>query len=69
MRDESSVDGRERVWITEKGRYDLIFGIDCQCDPKLFGLLVRCPACGTVYGHLSELTQRRGSRRPPMIRW
>lgn len=48
----------DRYTITELGRYDLIFAPTCLCDPRLKGLIVQCAACGTVYGHLSELDQR-----------
>lgn len=40
--------------ITEQGRLDLYAGDLCRCNPRLAGLLVECPECGTVYGSLRE---------------
>ena len=40
--------------ITEQGRLDAHTAADCKCNPRLVGLLVECPECGTVYGSLRE---------------
>ena len=40
--------------VTERGSYDLRTADTCQCNPRLSGLLITCPDCGTIYGSLSE---------------
>jgi len=45
---------REGWTITERGRLDLECAATCQCNPRLVGLLIECPNCGTVYGSLKE---------------
>ena len=49
-----SVEAAGRYVLTEKGRYDLHMAPDCQCNPKLAGLLIVCDGCGTVYGSVRE---------------
>lgn len=43
-----------RYVLTEKGKYDLLFHQDCDCNPRLAGILIQCPDCGTVFGSISE---------------
>jgi hypothetical protein len=40
--------------ITERGRLDLHTAPRCNCNPRLAGLLIECPECGTVYGSLRD---------------
>jgi len=40
--------------ITERGRLDLHVTATCHCNPRLAGLLIECPECGTVYGSLRD---------------
>lgn len=40
--------------VTEEGRHDLATAPTCNCKPKLDGLLMSCPDCGTVYGYLRD---------------
>jgi hypothetical protein len=40
--------------ITEKGKIDLLCSKTCLCTPRLVGLLIECPDCGTVYGSLRD---------------
>ena len=63
MRVSSRVTDEVRWAITEQGRYDLIMLPTCQCDPRLPGLLVTCTRCGTVYGHVSELSVQSYSHK------
>lgn len=57
-----------RFRVTEKGAYDLIMAETCQCVPKLSGLIVQCPACGTCYGYLTELDRKKDRSRPGRAR-
>jgi hypothetical protein len=50
MPDQFSARASDRWCITEKGHYDLLVAGTCDCDPRLAGLLLECPKCGTVYG-------------------
>lgn len=50
--------------VTEQGRYDLLCAPTCLCKPKLSGLLLSCPECGTVWGHVSE----SGRKYKPSVR-
>lgn len=45
----------ERIDITPQGRYDLLSVATCDCRPKMLGVLLQCPSCGTVYGHEAEM--------------
>lgn len=40
--------------VTEKGSHDLRVVETCVCNPRLVGLLIECPDCGTVYGSVKE---------------
>jgi len=40
--------------ITEQGRHDLVTAQPCNCNPRLVGLLIECPDCGTIYGSLRD---------------
>jgi hypothetical protein len=40
--------------LTAKGREDLVYAPLCQCKPRIVGLLMECPECGTVWGHLKD---------------
>jgi hypothetical protein len=43
--------------ITERGRLDVETAPTCDCNPRLAGLLIECPECGTVYGSLRDSMQ------------
>jgi hypothetical protein len=49
-----SVPARAEYVVTEKGHHDLRVADLCQCNPRLAGLLIECPDCGTVYGSLRD---------------
>jgi len=51
-----------RYVVTERGRLDLELARRCECNPRLAGLLIECPDCGTVYGSLRD-SLAWGSRR------
>jgi len=40
--------------LTEQGRLDLLTVATCDCNPRLAGLLIQCPDCGTIYGSLRD---------------
>jgi hypothetical protein len=40
--------------VTEKGKLDAHMPGECKCNPRLVGLLIECPECGTVYGSLRD---------------
>lgn len=40
--------------LTEKGKFDLLTADECHCNPRLSGLLLTCPDCGTIYGSLRD---------------
>lgn len=61
-----STDTFEKPWITEKGRYDLLTAETCECKPHLVGLLVECPTCGTVYGHIRDLGRTQVGVKEPL---
>lgn len=54
--------------VTESGKLASIAADRCYCDPKLSGLLLECPQCGTVYGSLRQsfpsLSQHTRDKRP-----
>jgi hypothetical protein len=54
--------------ITEKGRYDLLTADRCVCNPKLTGVIVECPECHTVYGHLTEILKAQERGKPQFRR-
>jgi hypothetical protein len=54
MRPARSVPSRDGFVITEQGRLDLRTAQECNCKPRLSGLLVLCEDCGTVYGSIRE---------------
>lgn len=47
--------------VTEKGKHDRLCVPTCACNPRLVGLLIECPECGTVYGSLREDWSRSSS--------
>lgn len=49
-----SVRSTDRWTITSVGHEDLATCDTCDCRPRMVGLLVECPVCGTVYGSLRE---------------
>lgn len=51
-----TLDARERINITEQGRLDLACAASCDCNPRLAGILIQCPECGTVYGTQTDLS-------------
>lgn len=54
MPSHPSVAGSGGYVVTEKGSHDLRVADQCACNPRLAGLLIECPECGTVYGSLRE---------------
>ncbi|HEX4716484.1 MAG TPA: hypothetical protein VH164_16315 [Ktedonobacteraceae bacterium] len=40
--------------ITEAGRLAWRTAPNCDCKPRIAGLLVVCTECGTVWGHLKD---------------
>lgn len=54
MQRKASVEQRDGYVLTEKGRYDIECAPVCHCNPRLSGLLIECPDCGTVYGSVRE---------------
>jgi len=48
--------------ITERGRLDLVAAPVCNCNPRLAGLLIECPDCGTIYGSLRDSIPASGFR-------
>lgn len=40
--------------VTPEGHEDLVHADVCYCRPKLVGLLIECPDCGTVYGYTRD---------------
>jgi hypothetical protein len=54
MKALDSVKPQRGWWITERGRLDLQTCKQCLCNPRLAGLLIECPECGTIYGTLRE---------------
>jgi hypothetical protein len=50
----TSVVGHAGYVVTEQGRLDLEQVPTCECNPKLAGLLLECPECGTIYGSLRD---------------
>lgn len=59
-----SVRSTDRWTITSAGREALAHCDNCLCRPRIVGLLVECPDCGTVYGNLREEYQSRTSVVP-----
>jgi hypothetical protein len=45
--------------VTERGSLDLRTADTCVCEPKIFGLLVKCIHCETVYGEMRDPRDRR----------
>lgn len=43
--------------LTPEGRDALLDADVCICAPKLAGLLLQCPDCGTVWGSLRQVDQ------------
>lgn len=60
-----TVSPEQRVNITEQGRHDLLCAALCQCNPRLAGLIIQCPDCGTVYGSVADTSL---ARRQPWTR-
>ena len=60
---KNSVPGASGWTITEQGRLDLQVMPECKCNPRLVGLLIECPECGTIYGSLKESTGRDSGAR------
>jgi hypothetical protein len=54
MQPLSSVRGHAGYVVTEQGKLDLRCVPTCECNPRLVGLLLECPDCGTVYGSLRD---------------
>jgi hypothetical protein len=56
-----SVSEQEGYVLTERGRLDLETAEECECSPRLAGLLIECPECGTIYGSVRDSVGRLGS--------
>jgi hypothetical protein len=54
MASQRSVPVESGFVITERGRHDLVCAAECKCNPRLVGLLIECPECGTIYGSLRD---------------
>jgi hypothetical protein len=54
MRATAEHTASSRYVLTEQGRLDLHTAPRCDCNPRLSGLLIECPKCGTIYGTLRE---------------
>lgn len=54
MRATPSVARAAGYVLTEKGRYDLEAADRCDCNPRLAGILIECPDCGTIYGSVRD---------------
>lgn len=59
MKRVPSVDESVRYVLTEKGAFDLMCAPLCSCNPRLAGLLLECPDCGTIYGSIRNWAQAR----------
>jgi len=58
VRATPSVARDEGYVVTEAGRHDRIVIETCCCNPRLAGLLIECPECGTIYGTLRDSLDR-----------
>jgi hypothetical protein len=45
--------------VTDEGRDALDYATTCHCDPVLFGLIIQCQTCGTVFGSVKNEEPRR----------
>ena len=43
-----------RYVLTDEGREAMRVYATCACRPKMAGLLIQCPDCGTVFGSLRD---------------
>jgi hypothetical protein len=62
VRATQSVPAQSGYVLTEKGRLDIETSLLCHCNPRLSGLLIQCPECGTIYGTLRDSIPTGGSR-------
>jgi hypothetical protein len=54
MKRNGSVRDEGDFALTEKGKLDWRTAQTCCCNPRLVGLLIECPDCGTIYGSLRD---------------
>lgn len=54
-----------RYVLTDAGRELLRHHEPCLCEVKFEGLLLACRHCGTIYGHMNQLTLGGYGRAKP----
>lgn len=64
MPDRRRVPDESGYVVTEAGSHDLRVAPTCSCNPRLAGLLIECPDCGTIYGSLRDSIGRGGYVEP-----
>lgn len=50
-------------YVTLKGHEAIDDPEVCRCTPKLVGLILECPLCGTVFGHTRDMFSFGGIAR------
>lgn len=55
MTRKSIVPEGDKYVVTAQGRAALADSELCSCDVRLAGMFAQCQACGTVYGHVSQM--------------